>query len=195
MDEAKKKLLESFLGAERLKHEERLTYHTLSKAHIVAECFYIATSQSELISALDIAYQLGIKLFVFGGGSKIVFRKGRIYGLVIKNRTGNIKINGVKGKVGRNGVGIEEAMVEVDSGVSIGRLNEFLNGQKLQKLPGLWADHSTLGGSIFLYPEAKLTATNIKVWERGDVVNKEIFELKKKTDVVLSVTLKVLSAF
>lgn len=194
MDESKKKLLSATLGQGRLKVEESLIYHTRIKSGILAEFFYIATDQSELIEVLNLAFQLKIKFMVFGSGSKIFFKNQRHEGLVIKNRTGSIKISGVKGKVGRHGLGIEEAMVEADSGVSIGKLNGFLGEQKLEALNCKSAADSTLGGSIFFDPEIKLMSTNIKVWEKGDVVDKNITELKRKSDTILSVTFKVKSA-
>lgn len=194
MDEHKKRLLSATLGHERLKFEEPLTYHSHINPNVLVECFYIATDSSELIEVLNLAFELKLKFMVIGSGSKIFFKNKRYHGLVIKNRTGNIKISGVKGKVGRNGLGIEEAMVEADSGVSIGKLNGFLREQKLQTLNCKSVINSTLGGSIFFDPEIKLISTNIKVWEKGDVVDKNIIELKRKSDIILSVILKVKSA-
>src|SRR6266542_3434036 len=113
------KLLTFALGQERVKLNEKLSYHTFSKLGGPAKAFYIATSQKELILALDTSLELKIPYLILGSGTKILPSKNGFEGLVIKNRTSSIKIGGVKGKVSAKGIGVEEALVEVDSGVSL----------------------------------------------------------------------------
>lgn len=187
----KLKILKTTFGEERIKFNEKLSHHTFSKLGGPAEAFYIATSQRELINALDSAHQLKIPFFVFGGGTKIMISDKGIQGLVIKNRTGAIKINGIKGKVGRSGVGIEEAIIEADSGVSIGKLNQFLKEQGLSEFQGISSQSATLGGAIFLDPVLQAVTSIIKVWEKEDVFEIDILKLRRLDQTVLSLVLKI----
>ena len=190
MEDKIKILIDSF-GEERVKRNEKLSYHTFSKLGGDAEGFYIATSQKELVDILDVCYQLKIPVLVLGAGTKMMISDKGIKGLVIKNRTSSTKIGAIKGKVGRQGIGVEEAMVEVDSGVSISKINEFLREQKLQEISGISSEHATLGGSIFLDTALQSKVSQIKVWEKGDVYNIGISELKRMDHIVLSLVLKV----
>ncbi len=184
-------LLVQTYGSERIKFDEKLAYHTFSKLGGPAEAFFIATSQKELISILDSALELKIPYFVFGSGTKMLVSDQGIKGLVIKNRTGNIKIGGIKGKVGRNGIGIEEALIDVDSGVSINKLNEFLKEQNLKEFEGVNSHSATVGGAILLDPQLQSMATNVKVWENGGVFDIDQTELRRNRHIILSIVFKV----
>jgi UDP-N-acetylmuramate dehydrogenase len=184
-------LLVQTYGSERIKFDEKLSYHTFSKVGGPAEAFFIATSQKELISILDSALELKIPYFIFGSGTKILISDQGINGLVIKNRTGNIKIGGIKGKVGRAGIGIEEALIEVDSGVSINKMNEFLKQQNLKPFEGMSSTSATVGGAILLDELLQAMATNVKVWENGGVFDIDLSELKRNAHIILSVVFKV----
>lgn len=185
------KLISSVLGEERIKFGEMLSDYTFSKIGGPAECFYIATNTRELIRALDAAYELGIPYFVFGNGTKILISDYGMKGLVLKNRTSNIKINGVKGKVGKLGLGIEEALVEADSGVSLGKLNEYLKDQNLKEIVGISSFSSTIGGAIFLDPHLGQLAQKVCVWKNGTVYDIELNKLKRNEHIVLSLVLKI----
>jgi len=193
MDE-KIKLLISELGEERVKTGELLKYHTFSNLGGPAEIFYVATNQNELIKILDLAYELKIPYQIFGSGTKLMVSDKGLEGLVIKNRTSNVKIGGIKGKVGKDGIGIEEALIEADSGVSLGKLNEFLKEQKLKDITGFSSLKSTIGGAIFLDKELVDKTQQVKVWDRGDVMDIPLEELNRKNHVVLSVIVKVKSS-
>lgn len=185
------KLLISELGEERIKTGELLKYHTFSNMGGPAEIFYVATNQSELIKILDLAYELKIPYQVFGSGTKLMVSEKGLTGLVIKNRTSSVKIGGIKGKVGKEGIGIEEALIEADSGVSLGKLNEFLREQKLKDITGFSSLKSTIGGAIFLDKELVEKTQQVKIWDRGDVLEIPLEELNRKNHVVLSVVVKV----
>lgn len=190
MDE-KIRIIVSQLGQERVRIEEKLIHHTYTRLNAVAESFYIATNQRELVEALNLAYELKINVTVIGNGTKFLTRKTFIKGLVIKNRTGSIKIGAIKGKVSIKGIGIEEAQVEVDSGVSINKLNEFLEEQKLSLLQGISSSQSTIGGAIFMDSDLKNLSQQIKVWFKGDFETVDIIELNREKHIVLSVIFKV----
>lgn len=184
-------LLKSVLGPERIKVEERLAYHTFSKIGGPAQIFYIATTQNEMINCLNAASDLRLPLMILGSGTKFMPPVRGIRGIVIKNRTSNIRIGGIKGKVGKFGIGIEEALIDVDSGVSLGKLNEFLKEQGLKEIVGISSKHATLGGSIFIDPAIIEQVQKVKVWEDGDVEQININSLKRMSNVVLSAVLKI----
>lgn len=188
-------ILVSTYGVERIKFNELLKYHTFSKLGGPAEAFYIATNQKELKEILDNVTQLKIPYFVFGNGTKILISEQGMNGLIIRNRTSAVKISGIKGKVGKFGLGIEEALLEVDSGVSLGKMNEFLNEQNLQTFEGFSSLHATLGGAIFLDPMLQNIVTNIKVWENEAIFDIPVSEIKRQGQVVLSLVIKVKAKF
>lgn len=191
MDEGKVRLLSAELGHERLKINESLKFYTQSQSETTASCLYIATSQKELVDVLNLAKELQIKFLVFGSGSRLIIRNDQFLGIVIKNRSSMIRVSGVKGKVGRAGLGIEEAMVEVDSGVSVGKLNEFLDKQGLRNLYGPSPLYSTIGSAVFLDIPLQQMCQKVKVWEKGEIIDKEVIEINWKSDIVLSLVLKV----
>lgn len=187
------KLIEQALGKERVKLDEPLKYHIANETSGKAQCFYIATSINELEQALNLARELKIPYFVFGAGTKVMIPEFGIEGLVIKNRTSGIKISGVKGKVSSKGIGVEEAMVEAESGVSIQKLNDFLTAQGLAVLQGAITPDSTVGGSLYIDTRLQDAVQKIKVWSEAQVSDIDILELKR-SDIILSAILKVKSA-
>src|SRR5579884_3041996 len=182
----------STVGRERVKKNEKLTYYTFSKSGGAAEALYIATTQRELTDALDLCKELNIPYFIIGSGTKVLL-SNEVKGVVIKNRTSGLKVAGVKGKISREGLGVEEAYVEADSGVSLSKLNEFLKTQKLQLVDGFSSLHSTVGGSIFLDPVLRDKVQSLQVWDDGEVEQIKLADLKRK-QVVLSVIFKFKSA-
>lgn len=185
------KLLSDTLGQDRIKMGEDMSYHTYSKLGGVAEYFFIATTKKELVQILNLVNELKVRYFVFGNGTKILVSEQGIDGLVIKNRADAIKIGGIKGKVGREGIGIEEALIEVDSGLSLIKLNDYLKSQKLKEFDLRVAKAGTVGGSFFLDPQLQSASQRIEVWNNGEVFEKEIIDLNRTKDIILSVVFKV----
>ncbi len=179
------------IGPERFKLSEPLEAHTFSKSQGIAEGFYVATSVNELTKIMDLAFELKIPYFILGAGTKSLISDSGMRGLVVKNRTSQIKILAFKGKVGREGIGLSEATLEVNSGVSLQKLNDYLVQQKLEAINGISSKISTVGGSIFLDPAIREKTEKVRVWEQGEVIDIEIYELKKVQHVVLSVLLKL----
>ena len=130
-------LLKSELGGERVKSDINISEHLITKFTGKALGFYIATTTRELIKAITSCRLLKLKFFLIGSGSKVAISKDGFLGLVIKNRADNLKISAIKGKVGRGGIGIEEAFVEADSGVSLDGLSEYASKQNLTGFEGL----------------------------------------------------------
>lgn len=184
-------LLRAALGEVRVKAQEEIKYHTFSKLGGPAEFFYLATSQKELVEVLNACWELKVPFFVIGSGTKIMISEEGLPGLVIKNRSNQIKMGAVKGKVSKDGLGVEEAQLDIDSGTIIGKINEYLRNQKLREIEGISSVHSSLGGSIFLDPTIIELAEVIKVWQDGEVFEIAPFELKRNKHVVISIVLRV----
>lgn len=180
------------LGEVRVKLGESLKYHLASGFDVKAECFYIATSIKELTEALDLAKELKIPFFLFGAGTKILISEKQV-GLTIKNRTSGIRVSGVKGKVSVKGIGVDEAMVEIESGVSLQKINDFLKDQKLRQFNFPYIPNATIGGSLYVTPPLQDLTQKVKVYDDGQVSEIEVFDLKR-TDIVLSIIIKVKAA-
>jgi UDP-N-acetylmuramate dehydrogenase len=187
-------LLKAELGEVRVKSDELIKYHTYSKLGGPAQWFYIATSQKELLLVLNTCYELKVPYFLIGSGTKVMISDKGLRGLVIKNRSVIIKLGAIKGKVGKDGLGIEEAQIESDSGVLLGRLNEYLRGQKLQEINGISSVHSTVGGALFLDPALLELTEIIKVWQDGDVFEIKPFELQRNKHIIISAIFRVKAA-
>jgi UDP-N-acetylenolpyruvoylglucosamine reductase len=187
-------LIRQSLGEERVLLEESLAYHTFAKVGGPAEAFITVLKQAELIEVLSMAYDLHVPYLVLGGGTKYLVPDKGVRGLVIKNNTEGIKISGIKGKVGRNGIGIEEAIVECDSGVTLKKLHDFLKSQNLQTFQSISSQYSSLGGSIFVDPYLQDVCQKLKIWDRGDVLDSSVSQLKRLNHIVLSLFFKVRAA-
>lgn len=182
-------LISQSLGKERVRMDESLKEYTFSKVESKAQALYVATNEAELIKVLDISFQLKVPLFLLGSGTKSVFAD-QVSGLVVKNRTGVLKVVAFKGKVAKTGLGVEEAMIEVSSGVSLSRLNEFLASQNLELIAGISSLLSSIGGSIFWDPAISERAEKIKVWEEGNILEIDSFQLRRAKQVILSIVIK-----
>lgn len=189
MDE-KIKLLISTLGENRIKQNENLKHFTYTKIDVSAEYFYIVTTQKEIREILNSCFELKIPFFIFGNGTKLVVKRPFIKGLVIKNRTGGIKIGGIKGKVGPSGIGVEEALIETDSGVSIEKFNDYLKNQQLRNLLTNSSAKSSIGGSLFLDTDLKQVCQKVTVWKKGKIWDIDPYSLEKEM-IILSAVFKV----
>lgn len=192
MDE-KFKLLDSDLGEIRVKKNINVTEFLQSKLGGLVSFFYIATSEKELIKVIQLCEELKIDFLLVGSGSKINISKNGFLGLVIKNRNDSLKIFGIKGKVSRDGLGIEEALIEAGSGVSLKRLNEYIRTQSLGGMEGFETSLNTIGGSFYITPELRQKSQQLKVFNpHGQIQIKQESELSRE-DIILSVVFKLKS--
>lgn len=151
-----------------------------------AEVFFIAFTVPEFVKIIQMARELKIPFFLFGTGSKMMISDGGFKGLVIKNRTKKIEIISIKGKASRFGVGIEEALVEVESGVSMAKFTQSLDLQGLangefKNIPG------SIGGNLFLSKILQTKVKSIKVLTlRSEVEEIASSELSLKKHIILS---------
>lgn len=187
------KLIVSSFGHDRFKFDELLKEHTFLQIGGPAKIFFIAFTAGELIKIVKAARELKIPYFILGTGSKSMISDSGFDGLVIKNRTKNIQVVSIKGKVSKFGIGIEEAFVEVESGVSISKFAEFLNTQNLSSLE-LAGIPGSIGGNLFLNHFLQISAKSIKVLNsRSQIEEIEPDELSFRNHIILSAVFKVKS--
>lgn len=185
------KLIVDSIGRDRFKFNESLKDYTVLNVGGPAKILFIAFTSRELIKIITMCRQLNLPFFLFGTGSKIMISEAGFAGLVIKNRTKNIQTVSVKGKVTKLGIGVEEALIEVDSGVSINKFIEYLNAQNLasEKFIGI---PGSIGGSLFLSKFLQSYVKSIKVLDSNHEVEQiAAFELSAKRHIILSAVFKV----
>ncbi|MDO8638466.1 MAG: FAD-binding protein [Candidatus Daviesbacteria bacterium] len=189
--DSKLKLIIDSLGLNLFKTDENLAEHTALKLGGSAKLFFVATSQKEIIKIIDRCRQLKIPFLVFGTGSKMVIADSGFAGLVIKNRSQAIKVVSIKGKVSKFGIGVEEAMVEADSGITIRNFVGFLDKQGLESesfkgLPG------SIGGNIFINALLQQATEKIKILTPASKIeNISPRNLKLGREVILAATFKI----
>lgn len=189
MDE-KIKLIVSTFGTDRVKLDEPISEHTALAVGGVAKVFFFAFTEAELLKIIKVARQLKIPYFIFGSGSKIMMSDKGFDGVMIKNRTKNVAVIGIKGKVSKLGIGVDEALIEVDAGVSITKLIEFSDHQglqtsELQNIPG------TVGGNLFLNRFLQDRAQSIRIINKHtDIEEISVAELKLREHIILSAVFK-----
>lgn len=187
-------LLVQTWGQERIKFDEKLADHTFSKLGGPAEAFFVATNESELVKMLDMIDELKVPYLMLGAGTKSVFSDRGVNGLVIKNRTSITRVVGIKGKVGKGNIGIDTATIEVSSGVSLGKLNEFLKEQGLEQINFETSEIATVGSSVFIDQNLRLVVEKVRIWEQREVEEVGLPELNRHRQVVLSVIIRVKAA-
>lgn len=189
MDNKYKLIVDSF-GKDRFKFDEPLKDYTALKVGGPSKVFFIAFTTHEIIQLIKMCRELKAQFFLFGTGSKMMISDEGFDGLVIKNRTKNINTISIKGKASKVGIGIEEALIEVDSGVSISRLSEYLDSQGLSKdevsgIPG------SIGGNIFINRILQSKAKSIKVLSLDcEIEEIEPRQISLKKHIILSAVFK-----
>lgn len=192
MDE-KIKLLESELGINRVQKDIDVSQYLESGRGAKVSALYIATTTSELTRVIQLCRELKINFLLIGSGSKVWLSLNGFNGLVIKNRSDNLKISGVKGKISKAGIGIEEAMLEADSGVSIKKLIGFATYQKLGGLEFFASQTGTVGGNFFITPALKDKVVQIMIMTKDGAKKTKYSNEVDREDIILSIVLKLKS--
>lgn len=190
MDNRYKLIVDSF-GKDRFKFNEPIKDYAALNVGGPAKFFFIAFTDRELIKIIEMCRQLKVAYFLFGSGSKIMMSDNGFNGLVIKNRTKNIQTVSVKGKVTKFGIGVEEVLIEVESGVSINRFVEYLDSQGLESLefvniPG------TIGGNLFISRFLQNRIKSIKVLDSKSKISQiNVETLRPKEHIIISAVFKI----
>lgn len=183
------RLLAQYLGGERVRMRVDLGEVFSARLEQEADGFYIATSVKELVNVIRACQDLKLDYIVLGLGTRVRLSQKYFPGLVIKNRSDNIRVFGIRGKVSSLGIGVEEAMIESDSGVSLSKLSEFLKQQNLMGFDGI-ADQGTLGGMLADRPGLAFPEKVKIIGSDGQVQTKELDQLKKG-EIILSAIFKL----
>ena len=119
-----------------LKIEENVSLKNLTTLRLGGEARYFLVSHDvhELLAAVKAALELKINFFVLGGGSNVVISDAGFEGLVIKNESGEVSIEG------------NEAMV--DSGIKLPVLIRKLAELDMGGLEFMAGIPGTLGGAV-----------------------------------------------
>lgn len=187
----KYKLIISSFGKDRFKFNEDIKNHTVLNIGGPAEVFFIAFTTNELVKIINMCWELELPFFLLGTGSKVMLSDYGYSGLVIKNRTKNIQTISVKGKVTKYGIGVEEALIEVDSGVSLNKFAQYLESQNLVsdgflELPG------SIGGNLFMNAFLQNKAKSIKVLTQSEDIEQILpHNLALKKHIILSAVFKI----
>lgn len=190
MDNKYKLIVDSF-GKDRFKFNEPLKDYTAHHLGGPAKLFFISFTTSELVKIIKMCRQLKLPFLLFGTGSKMMISDVGFSGLAIKNRTKDIQTVSVKGKVTRYGIGVEEAMVEVDSGVSLNKFCEYLDSQHLES-EGFKSIPGSIGGNLFLNRFLQTKAKSIKVLDLiSDIEEISAADLKVRENIILSAVFKI----
>lgn len=190
MDHKYKLIVDSF-GKEKFKYNEPLKDYTEQGVGGPAKLFFIAFTSQDLIKLIKMCRQLKVPYFLFGTGTKMMISDNGFDGLVIKNRTKNVQTVSVKGKVTKYGIGVDEALVEVDSGVSIKRWVEYLNSQGLQfsefiNLPG------SIGGNLFWSRFLQNRVKSITVLDlKSEIKQINAETLSPKSHIIISAVFRI----
>lgn len=181
----------SSFGKDRFKFNEDIKNHTVLNIGGPAEVFFIAFTTNELVKIINMCWELELPFFLLGTGSKVMLSDYGYSGLVIKNRTKNIQTISVKGKVTKYGIGVEEALIEVDSGVSLNKFAQYLESQNLVsdgflELPG------SIGGNLFMNAFLQNKAKSIKVLTQSEDIEQILpHNLALKKHIILSAVFKI----
>lgn len=190
MDNKFKLIIDSF-GRDKFKFDEPISNYTALNVGGPAKLFFIAFTSRELVKIINMCRDLRLPYFLFGTGTKMMISDQGFLGLVIKNRTKNIQTISVKGKVSRFGVGVEEALIEVDSGVSMGKFAEELAGQNLSA-EGFKDVPGSIGGNLLVSTFLQKLVKSIKVLGQGSQVEEiDSGSLSLKKHIILSAVFKI----
>lgn len=184
-------LLVSELGNIRVKTDVDLYDQISSGLGGRASAFYIATSEKELIKAVDVCQELNINFLITGTGSKIAISSSGFEGLVIKNRNDNVRIFGIKGKVSKLGLGVEEASLEVGSGRSVKSLVEYIGAQGLSGIEAMQFLVGSVGGNFYLSLALQQLAQQVRVYTKAGSIKVKPAAEVDKSDIILSVIFRL----
>ncbi len=136
-------------GKDKVLTQESLKKHTTIKVGGPADLFFTTSSQQELIDAVKFCRQNKIPLFILGGGSNLLPSDKGFRGVVIKNKTNQIKILKVIGNIKAKKTSIKNVYLEADSGVLFNRLVRYCLDEGWGGLEHFLGLPGTVGGAIW----------------------------------------------
>lgn len=136
------------LGPLRVKENESMSAHTTFKIGGPADLFFEAYNVEELTKVVGLCQKFKIPYFVLGRGSNILVSDKGFSGLVIKNKSSQIKILRYKGQVEEGKPQEGTALIEADSGVGLNRLVRYTIEERLSGLEVFLSIPGSVGGAI-----------------------------------------------
>jgi UDP-N-acetylmuramate dehydrogenase len=120
---------------------ELLANHTTSRLGGPAEMWLAVTTLSELVEAVNLAWQYRSPLFMLGGGANLLIRDGGMRGLVIENRANRVHFPAA-------GAPGETILLRVESGAIIPNLVRRCAKRGLSGLEWAVGIPGTIGGAV-----------------------------------------------
>jgi UDP-N-acetylmuramate dehydrogenase len=136
-------------GKNKVLINEPLKKHTSIKIGGPADLFFQAATQQELIDTITFCSQNKIPYFVLGGGSNTLIPDKGFRGLVIKNKSDQIKILKITGNIKAKQAAIKSILLEADSGVLTNRLVRYCLNEGWGGLEHFLGLPGTVGGAIW----------------------------------------------
>lgn len=136
------------LGPLRVKKNEPVSVQTTFKIGGPADLFFEAYNVEELTKVVGLCQKFKIPYFVLGRGSNILVSNKGFSGLVIKNKSSQIKILRYKGQIGEGKPQEGTALIEADSGVGLNRLVRYTIEERLSGLEVFLSIPGSVGGAI-----------------------------------------------
>lgn len=107
-----------------------------------ADWFLDAENVEDVLEALKWADESGVRVFVFGGGTNLIFEDSGFRGLVVRMKAAEVKVE-------TNGAAGEDGLVFADAGVKIAALVRAAAEAELTGLESWMALPGTVGGAVF----------------------------------------------
>ena len=127
---------------DRWRRDEPLSAHTTLRLGGPAEAWLAVENVEELVTAVEIARQHQISLFLLGSGANLLVSDAGIRGLVVENRAGGIDFPALEGRPG------ETVHLTVESGVVLPSLARRCANRGLAGLEWAVGVPGTIGGAV-----------------------------------------------
>ncbi len=182
-------ILEEKLGRGRVKMNEPMSLHTSFKIGGPASFYFEANSNEEVVSAVKAAQDFKLPHLILGGGSNILVSDKGFPGLVVRNKSKNIKILGYSGKIKSRQSEVENVLLEVDAGVPFNQLVRFTIEEGLGGLEEFLGLPGTVGGAVMdnsHWQEKKIDELLVSKKTLGkEIILSVVIRLKKEDKDVL----------
>ena len=135
-----KELFENTFGREKVFFNEPMSKHTTFHIGGNADCFLKLTSCEEVIEAVKLCREKGLKLFILGNGSNILVGDGGIRGVVIQLEKGFDLAE----------FDTVNMRVKAESGILLTKLSNLALKYELSGLECISGIPGTLGGAVYM---------------------------------------------
>lgn len=133
MDEKYQKII-AYLGKEKVLLKESLSEHTTFKIGGLADFFYEAETEKELIRGIRKIREVGVPYFILGGGSNILVGDKGFRGLIIKLSNCELRI--------------DNRTIQAEAGLSMSLLLDVCKKNSLSGLEFITGIPGTVGGAV-----------------------------------------------